>query len=103
MVVFDPYDWKVHEDPYPVYRALRDEAPCYYNEELDFWALSRYDDVLAGFRDWQRLSNTQGVAIERDQIGEAREVMSEKPPTRVERGRHSNHLIYPPQQHLRIN
>ncbi len=76
MVVFDPYDWKVHEDPYPCYRALRDEAPCYHNEERDFWALSRYDDVLAGFRDWEGLSNTQGVSLEREQVREARLVMS---------------------------
>ncbi|MCZ6786300.1 MAG: hypothetical protein O7E54_03955, partial [Planctomycetota bacterium] len=33
MVVYDPYDWEIHEDPYPVYRALREEAPAYYNEE----------------------------------------------------------------------
>ncbi len=76
MVVFDPYDWKVHEDPYPLYRALRDEAPCYHNEERNFWALSRYDDVLAGFRDWEGLSNTQGVSLEREQVREARLVMS---------------------------
>jgi cytochrome P450 len=76
VVVYDPYDWQVHEDPYPVYRALRDEAPCYHNETLDFWALSRYDDVLAGFRDWQRLSNLQGVALEREQIAGASDVMS---------------------------
>jgi cytochrome P450 len=76
LLVFDPYDWQVHEDPYPVYRALRDQAPCYHHETLDFWALSRYEDVLAGFRDWQRLSNEQGVALERDQVGEGKDVMS---------------------------
>ncbi len=76
MIEFDPYDWQVHEDPYPFYRALRDEAPCYYSEKRDFWALSRYDDVLAGFRDWEGLSNTQGVSLEREQVREARLVMS---------------------------
>jgi len=76
VVVYDPYDWQVHEDPYPCYRALRDEAPCYHNEALDFWALSRYDDVLDGFREWQRLSNLQGVALEREQISGAADVMS---------------------------
>jgi cytochrome P450 len=76
LVVFDPYDWQVHEDPYPAYRALRDRAPCYHNEERDFWALSRYDDVLAGFRDWQRLSNEQGVALEREQVRGSKDVMS---------------------------
>jgi cytochrome P450 len=76
VVEYDPYDWQVHEDPYPVYRALREEAPCYHNASLDFWALSRYDDVLDGFRDWQGLSNLQGVALERDQIAGASDVMS---------------------------
>ena len=67
LVVFSPYDWQTHEDPYPVYRRLRDEAPCYCNEELGFYALSRYEDVLAGFRDWEGLSNEGGVSLEQDQ------------------------------------
>ena len=57
MVVFDPYDWKTHEDPYPIYKQLRDEAPAYYNESRDFWALSRHADVLDAFRDVKRFSN----------------------------------------------
>jgi cytochrome P450 len=76
LVHFDPYDWKTQEDPYPVYRALRDEAPVYHNEERDFWALSRHADVLAGFRDPLRFSNAQGVALEREQVQEASAVMS---------------------------
>jgi cytochrome P450 len=61
---FDPYDWKTHEDPYPVYRRLRDEAPAYYNEKLGFWALSRHEDVLQAFRDPVTYSNAKGVALE---------------------------------------
>ncbi|MGI9592641.1 MAG: cytochrome P450, partial [Myxococcota bacterium] len=77
MVVFDPYDWRTHEDPYPVYRQLRDEAPCYHHPELGFYALSRYEDVLAGFRDWQGLSNEGGVALEQETMGPgAQQVMS---------------------------
>ncbi len=75
MVRFDPYDWAIHEDPYPTYRRLRDEAPVYHNEELGFWALSRYDDVLNGFKDAARLSNSRGVALEAS-VQSAREVMS---------------------------
>jgi cytochrome P450 len=74
VALYDPYDWQIHEDPYPAYRRLREEAPVYHNPERRFWALSRYHDVLAGFRDTARLSNEQGVAIE--QIGRARETMS---------------------------
>ena len=49
--LLDPYDYDFHEDPYPYYRRLRDEAPLYRNEELGFWALSRHADVHQGFRD----------------------------------------------------
>jgi len=63
-VHYSPYDYAVHEDPYPVYARLRDEAPLYRNDELDFWALSRHDDVLAAFRDPARLSNRFGVTLD---------------------------------------
>ena len=43
---------------------MRDEAPVYRNDERNFWALSRYDDVMAGFRDSERFSNAQGVSID---------------------------------------
>src|SRR5204863_9418247 len=42
----DPFSHEFHEDPYPVYRELRDNAPCYRNEKVGFYALSRYQDVL---------------------------------------------------------
>jgi cytochrome P450 len=76
LLVFDPYDWSTHEDPYPAYKRLRDEAPAYHNEKLGFFALSRYQDVLAAFRDVERLSNRQGVALEREQVMDAASVMS---------------------------
>ena len=44
-VYFDPYDVEIHCDPYPTYQRLRDEAPLYYNDRHDFYAVSRYDDV----------------------------------------------------------
>lgn len=61
---YSPYDYEMHEDPYPTYARLRDEAPVYRNEEFDFWALSRYQDVLDGFRDVNRLSNRYGVSLD---------------------------------------
>ena len=42
---YDPYDVEIDRDPYPTFARLRDEAPLYYNEQYDFYALSRYDDV----------------------------------------------------------
>ncbi len=63
-LVLDPYDYDFHEDPYPYYKRLRDEAPLYRNEELKFWALSRYQDVLQGFRNSTTLSNKYGVSLD---------------------------------------
>lgn len=64
MVEFNPYSWSFHEDPYSIYRALREEAPAYYNPDLRFWALSRHADVLEGFRRPMVFSNACGVALE---------------------------------------
>ena len=63
-LVLDPYDYDFHEDPYPYYRRLRDQAPLYRNEELKFWALSRHHDVLQGFRNSTTLSNRDGVSLD---------------------------------------
>jgi cytochrome P450 len=60
----NPYDYDFHEDPYPYYKRLRDEAPLYHNEELGFWALSRHADVLQGFRNSVALSNADGVSLD---------------------------------------
>lgn len=63
-IVFDPYSYDFHEDPYPYYRRLRDQAPVYRNEQLNFWALSRHADVLSGFRNSTALSNHYGVSLD---------------------------------------
>ena len=66
MTAFDynPFAYEIHEDPYPTYVRMREEAPVYHNESLDFWALSRHADVLAGLRDTERFTNTHGVSVE---------------------------------------
>ncbi|BBZ19286.1 cytochrome P450 [Mycolicibacterium gadium] len=63
-LLLDPYDYDFHEDPYPYYKRLRDEAPLYHNPDLGFWALSRHADVLAGFRNSTTLSNKFGVSLD---------------------------------------
>jgi len=73
---FDPYAWEFHEDPYPTYRWLRDEAPFYRNEEIGFVALSRHDDVLAAFKDTEHFSNARGVALEQSSQGDPSETAS---------------------------
>ena len=63
-LTWDPFDTIVDEDPYPVWKRLRDEAPLYRNEEYDFWALSRYDDVAAAHRDAATFSSAHGTVLE---------------------------------------
>lgn len=63
-VILDPYDYDFHEDPYPYYKRLRDQAPLYHNEQLGFWALSRHQDVREGFRNSTTLSNRDGVSLD---------------------------------------
>ena len=61
---YDPYTVEQDGDPNALYARLRDEAPVYRNEERDFWALTRFDDVEAGFRDSERLSSAHGNILE---------------------------------------
>lgn len=63
-VYFDPFDHDTHDNPYPIYRALRDEAPAYYNEKFGFWVLSRYDDCFAALRDFKTYCNRFGQTLE---------------------------------------
>ena len=60
-VYFDPFNADIATDPYPVYRRLRDEAPVYYNEERDFYALSRFDDVERGLVDRESFISGKGI------------------------------------------
>ena len=48
------------DDPYPVYRRLRDEAPLYHDERADIWAFSRFDDIQAVSKDWETFSSGIG-------------------------------------------
>jgi len=72
--MYNPYAFAVHDDPYETYRRLRDDDPAYWNPDLRFWALSRFDDVLEGFRDVETFSSAGGIALEnRRAIGAATE------------------------------
>ena len=63
-IYYDPYDFEIDADPYPVWKRLRDEAPLYYNEKYDFFALSRFDDVEDGLVDWKTYSSGKGSVLE---------------------------------------
>jgi cytochrome P450 len=64
MIEFSPYAYAFHEDPYPIYARLREEAPVYHNAAEGFWALARHDDVLTAFKTPRVFSNAQGVSID---------------------------------------
>ncbi len=63
-VYYDPYDVDIHADPYPTFRRLREEAPLYYNERYDFYALTRCEDVERGFVDHDTFSSARGGVLE---------------------------------------
>jgi cytochrome P450 len=63
-VYYDPYDTGIVTDPYPVYARLVEEAPLYYNERYDFWALSRHADVDDALTNWETFSNSRSDILE---------------------------------------
>ena len=63
-VHYDPYDVDIDDDPYPTWRRLRDEAPLYRNEELDFFALSRWADVKPALADWKTYRSGRGTVLD---------------------------------------
>ncbi len=66
MTDFNPYSHEFHDDPFPFYRRLRDDAPCYHNPAMNFWALSRYEDVLAALHDPDTYCSRFGITLEQD-------------------------------------
>jgi cytochrome P450 len=63
-IYYDPYDFEIDADPYPVWRRMRDESPLYYNKKFDFFALSRYEDVARGLADWETYRSGRGSVLE---------------------------------------
>jgi cytochrome P450 len=61
---YDPYDFEIDADPYPIWRRLREEQPLYRNERYDFYALSRFADVERGLVDWRTYSSARGTVLE---------------------------------------
>jgi cytochrome P450 len=63
-VYYDPYDVEINGDPYRAFRGLREQAPLYYNEQHDFYALSRFADVDRALVDHETFSSARGAIIE---------------------------------------
>ncbi|MCV7346653.1 cytochrome P450 [Mycolicibacterium rhodesiae] len=69
-VVFDPFSEDFFLSPYETYRRMREEAPVYYSQEYDFYALTRHDDVAAAFKDFETYSSAYGVDLGQVRKGE---------------------------------
>lgn len=61
---YDPFDNDIDDDPYPVWKRMRDEAPLYHNEKYNFYALSRYEDVAPALPDWQTYRSGHGTTAD---------------------------------------
>ncbi|MDT3440611.1 MULTISPECIES: cytochrome P450 [unclassified Pseudofrankia] len=61
---YDPYDFQIDADPYQVWRRMRHEAPLYYNDRHDFYALSRFEDVEPCLSNWQTYRSGRGTVLE---------------------------------------
>ena len=79
-LVYNPFAYEMHDDPYPTYARMRDEQPCYHNPDLGFYALTRFDDVLAGYKDWDAYTSTKGVALEEVGTSSAPSMIGMDPP-----------------------
>ncbi len=60
MFRFDPFSAETDADPFPAYRRLREEFPCFWSEEANMWILSRFADIVAALNDWGRFSSAKG-------------------------------------------
>src|SRR5271155_5343475 len=61
---WDPFDESLKDDPHSVWKRLRDEAPVYYDDQYNFWALSRFEDIDRAHRDPQRYSSAHSTVLE---------------------------------------
>lgn len=61
---FDPHAREIDSDPFPLYKRLRDDFPCYWSEAGQCWVLSRFDDIVAAGRDWQHFSSAKGNMLD---------------------------------------
>jgi cytochrome P450 len=63
-VYYDPFDFDIDDDPYPIWKRLRDEAPLYHNEKYNFYALSRYEDVSRELTNWDAYRSGRGTTMD---------------------------------------
>ena len=64
MFRFDPYSPRVDSDPFPFYRTLREQYPCFWSEDARMWVLSRYADIMRALADWRTYSSASGNLLD---------------------------------------
>jgi cytochrome P450 len=81
-LVFHPYSQDYFNNPYEIYRRMRDEAPIYYDEDEDFYALTRHADVAAAFKDHESFSSARGcdLAMVRSEEAPQKSIIFMDPP-----------------------
>ena len=81
-LVYDPFDYEIDRDPHPTWRRMRNEAPLYRNEEHDFWALSRFQDVMEASIDTATYSSAYGTVLDlmMDEPGQSPMMIFQDPP-----------------------
>jgi cytochrome P450 len=63
-VYYDPFDFDIDENPYPIWKRLRDEAPLYHNDKYNFYALSRYEDISRELTNWEAYRSGRGTTMD---------------------------------------
>lgn len=67
---FNPVSQEYFDNPYEIYKRMRDEAPIYYDEDEDFYALTRHEDVAAALKDYESFSSSRGCDLSMVRTGE---------------------------------
>jgi hypothetical protein len=62
--MFDPYSRSVDSDPFPAYKVLRDEHPCYWSEAGDCWVITRHADITSCNQNWKVFSSASGNMLD---------------------------------------
>jgi len=79
---YDQYSYDIDDNPYGIWKRLRDEAPVWYNEKYKYWVLSRYEDVVKASMDWETFSSAWGTVLElmTENPGETTIMINNDPP-----------------------
>lgn len=64
MTTFPLYTQAFDANPFPIYKDLQENAPCFWSEEAQKWVLTRYEDVVNALNDWQTYSSAKGNLVD---------------------------------------